>query len=65
VSFEEPGDGVRCDHCNRYGDMYANRGERLCLACLNRAVDAEINEPVGWAQVPARDYVVPREYRYR
>lgn len=40
MSFTNPGDGVRCDHCDRPGTLYANQGERLCLPCLTRSVDA-------------------------
>jgi hypothetical protein len=71
MSHELPGDGVRCDHCDQPGRPYtyrgrnfpglhANRGERLCSRCLGEAVQAEWNTPVGWAQVPAREYVSPR-----
>lgn len=74
MSFEEPGDGKRCDHCDQPGEPYeykgkqfsglhANRGEKLCSRCLWRAVQADMDEPVGWAQVPAREYVQPRAPR--
>ncbi|MFD8564852.1 hypothetical protein ACFV1N_46945 [Streptosporangium canum] len=70
MSFEHPGDGKRCDHCNRpgtpykykgrkYSGLFANRGEKLCSDCLEYSRLAEINEPVGWAQVPAHQYVTP------
>lgn len=76
MSFEHPGDGKRCDHCNRPGKPYihwgqkfsglfANRDEKLCQSCLDLAVNAEINEPVGWAQVPAAAYIAPIAVRYR
>jgi hypothetical protein len=68
----------RCDHCNAFGQPYtyrgrrlsgltAYRGERLCPACTDRALQADLDEPVGWAQVPAREYVTPiaAKYRYR
>jgi hypothetical protein len=53
MSFENPGDDIRCDHCNTLGVPYeykgrtfsglsANRGDKLCSRCLNQAVDAEI-----------------------
>lgn len=80
MSYENPGDGVRCDHCNQPGVPYtykgrtfsglvANRGERLCRGeggCLERAVQAEQDAPVGPLQIPARDYVtvIAPEYRY-
>jgi hypothetical protein len=75
MSFEHPGDDKRCDHCDRPGKSYeysgqtfsglfANEGEKLCPACLDRAVDQQINAPVGWAQVPASQYITPRK-RYR
>ena len=71
MSIENPGDGLRCDHCNRAGVPYeykgltfcglsANRGQRLCPACLDAALEAEQNAPVGPMQVPARDYITPR-----
>lgn len=74
MSFECPGDDKRCDHCNRPGLPYeykgrifsgltANRGDRVCPWCLDIALKAEMDEPVGWAQVPAREYVVPRAER--
>lgn len=44
MSFENPGDGKRCDHCNRSGELYANLGERLCLGCLTASVDADLRE---------------------
>jgi hypothetical protein len=70
MSFENPGDGLLCDHCNRPGTPYeyrgimfsglhANRGERLCSSCLDRAVQADYDRPVGPMQVPARDYIAP------
>jgi hypothetical protein len=70
VSFEDPGDGRLCDHCNRPGVPYeyrgetfsgltANRGEWLCRRCLDIAVNVEIDQPVGWAQAPEHTYAVP------
>lgn len=52
MSFETPGDGIRCDHCNAKGHPYEyrgitfsgltpNRGEQLCSQCLDRAVDTD------------------------
>lgn len=60
-----------CRWCNQPGQPYEyrgrkfdglhdNRGERLCSRCLSHAVDAEISQPVGWAQVPASEYVTPK-----
>jgi hypothetical protein len=65
MSFEEPGDGIRCDHCYKPTTLYANRGERLCFACLDIAVQAELNSPVGPMQVPAREYITPIAAKYR
>lgn len=50
MSYECPGDGLRCDHCNcaadstegrRLGSLAPNRGELLCSVCLWASVDAE------------------------
>jgi hypothetical protein len=65
MSHEDPGDGKRCDHCNAAGSLSPNRGERLCFRCLDHAVTAELNEPVGPAQVPAHLYITPRAWMYR
>lgn len=62
MSFETPGDNVRCDHCDQPGTPYTyegrafsglfpNRGERLCKTCLWRAVENELPHP---ADVPVR-----------
>jgi len=51
MSFENPGDGKRCDHCNRagkpyeykgemYSGLHKNRGEWLCPSCLTADVAA-------------------------
>ena len=59
-----------CDHCSRAGipyryhgrnfdGLHANRGERLCPACLDVALQVEADTPVGWAQIPAREYITP------
>jgi uncharacterized protein CbrC (UPF0167 family) len=50
MSFETPGDGKRCDHCDQPGKPYTYRGkpfsglvaymkERLCPKCLDIAVN--------------------------
>jgi hypothetical protein len=53
VSHENPGDGLRCDHCDcaaaetregRLGFLAPNRGEQLCSICIWRAVEAEVHE---------------------
>lgn len=55
MGFRSSGDG-RCDHCNQPGEPYvyrdirfdgliANRGERLCSRCADRALAAEAPEP--------------------
>lgn len=60
-----------CDRCGRSGQPYTyqgrrfsglcpNRGQKLCPSCLEGEVRDELNEPVGWAQVPAHEYVTPR-----
>jgi len=66
-----------CDHCGRPGESYVyrgqhfngltrNRGEALCPRCLDRAMQADLDAPVGWAQVPAREYITPLSAsRYR
>jgi len=64
-----------CDHCSRPGTPYeyhgqtfdgltASRGEVLCPTCLDRDVQADLDAPVGWAQVPAREYITPCKYKY-
>ncbi len=76
MSFETPGDNVRCDHCNTPGIPYEYRGrtfsgltacegDRLCPGCRDAYLDRKSNEPVGWARVPARDYVSPIAANYR
>ena len=76
VSHECPGDGVRCDWCDRPGQPYEYRGltfsgltacegDQLCRPCRDSYLDQKANRPVGWAQVPARDYVTPIAARYR
>lgn len=71
MSFENPGDGKLCDHCDRPGQPYEHHGqtypglfdcegERLCPDCLQRAADTHAKAPVGWAQVPASEYITPR-----
>jgi uncharacterized protein CbrC (UPF0167 family) len=68
MSYQRPADDKRCDHCDRPGIPYTyrgqtfsgltpNLGERLCPSCLDRAVTAEVNAPVGWANVPASQYI--------
>lgn len=70
VSHECPGDNLRCDWCNRPGEPYEYRGQafsgltacegdRLCPACRDQYLEQKANEPVGWAQVPASQYVTP------
>lgn len=76
MSFEEPGDDKRCDHCNhpgkpyeyrgeQFSGLFPNRGERLCSPCLDIAVQAELDAPVGPMQVPAREYITPLAARYK
>ena len=71
MSFETPGDGVRCDHCNQPGVPYtyqgrefsgliANQGERLCSTCNGRAHDTFVSEAVEAA--PAAIWI-PAELR--
>lgn len=47
VSFENPGDGTRCDHCNvvgiKYDTLTPNRGECLCRTCLDRDVAKDVH----------------------
>lgn len=60
----------RCDRCRRPGAPYTHRGqrfnrltacegERLCDRCAEHHRFDKHNEPVGWAHVPARQYVTP------
>lgn len=76
MSLEAPGDDKRCDHCDRPGVPYryhgkrfsgltSNKGEKLCPTCLDSSVKADLDAPVGWAGVPAREYITPNAYRYR
>ena len=50
MSFETPGDNIKCDHCDapgvpyeymglQFSGLYSNRGEKLCSRCLRFAVD--------------------------
>ena len=70
MSHEHPSDNKLCDHCNKAGVPYefnglkasgliASRGERLCPSCMDADMARDANEPVGPAQVPARDYITP------
>ena len=71
MSLEHPGDDRRCDWCDRPGVPYTYHeqafsglcpceGERLCPTCVEEYLRRKRDEPVGWAQVPAREYVTPR-----
>lgn len=55
MSFENPGDNIRCDHCNRPGvpyeyrgitfsGLHANQGDRLCPDCNGRDHDRTVRE---------------------
>ena len=73
MSHESPGDGIRCDHCNRRGTLDApllpNRGERLCAPCLDASVDADLNAnglrvvEDGRKTVYRPGYITPRAAR--
>ena len=71
MSFAQPGDDKRCDHCDRPGEPYEYRGQRfsglcsyegekLCPGCRDRQVEGQAQAPVGWANVPASHYLTPR-----
>jgi hypothetical protein len=56
VSFKNPGDGKRCDHCDqpgkpytyrgkRFSGLHAYRSERLCQGCLDLAATADLADP--------------------
>jgi len=71
VSFENPGDGKRCDHCDAPGVPYtykgvaqsgliANQGERLCPGCNGRKHDAFVADLVENTPV----YVCAGRYRF-
>lgn len=55
MNHENPGDGVRCDQCNRTpreaghpewcaDRLMRNRHKRLCRSCFTRTVDLELAE---------------------
>lgn len=63
MSFENPGDGKRCDHCDipgiKYETLSPNRGGCLCLPCLERDVAKDVhafthdpNTGLPWAPIP-------------
>lgn len=60
MSFDHPGDGKRCDHCDQPGAPYtyhgqrfsgltSREGERLCPRCLGFAGEAD--DPQGLTAV--------------
>ncbi len=74
MSFEYPGDGKRCDHCNAFGEPYeykgqqcsglfANRGERLCSRCNEWACQRDNEEAdaahYGMTVEDIREFGVP------
>ncbi len=67
MSFEEPGDGRLCDHCNRPGVPYEYQGEtfsgltaylgdRLCARCRDIALDREAREATENAPITIYAY---------
>lgn len=67
MSFANPGDGKRCDHCDqpgkpytyksqRFSGLHAHQREKLCSGCLDIAATADL--PQGQA-------TSAREDRYR
>lgn len=65
-----------CDWCGTPGVPYeyngaefsglcSYEGEQLCPKCRDRKLNDHLNQPVGWAQVPASQYILPVAYRYR
>jgi hypothetical protein len=67
---------MRCDRCGKRGQPYryhgqefsglcAYEGENLCPSCRDHKLDEQVNRPVGWAQVPASQYITPVAWRYR
>jgi len=72
VSFENPGDNKRCDHCNAPGVPYEYRGktfsgltacegDKLCPRCR----DAYLDQANGEARDRAGVSVIAAPYRYR
>ena len=72
MSFENPGDDVRCDHCDTPGEPYeykgkifsgltAWEGERLCPRCRDHKWDREVTPVIENAPVS----VISGPYRYR
>lgn len=77
MSHENPGDGIRCDHCNcaaaetrdkRLGFLAPNRGEQLCSLCIWIAVDTELVDSGRYRREGAKlvpVYATSRSDRYR
>lgn len=72
MSFENPGDNIRCDHCDTPGIPYeyngltfsgltAWHGERLCPRCRDHKWEVEVAQPAREAPVSA----ISGPYRYR
>lgn len=73
MSFEQPGDGLRCDHCNcradetredRIGELARNRGEHLCSICIWRVVEAE-HDAATIDPATGLRFIQVRDERYR
>ena len=65
MSFENPGDGQLCDHCDRPGTPYEYRGEqysglhayhhdRICDRCLDAAYQQDVRRIVENAPITIR-----------
>lgn len=73
MSHENPGDGIRCDHCNcaaaetregRLGFLVPNLGELLCSLCVNAAAQATYDAQATDPNTGLR-WVTVRNERYR